>query len=319
MARYSRNSAILAKIETTQGTDASPSGSSNALLVSDQTVDPLVANNVTRDLIRNYFGASEQLVGTAYVMVEFTVELQGSGTAATAPAWGALLRACGFAESGLVSYAAYAPDTPANQKSATIYYYDDGVLHKLLGAKGTVEVAMGVGESPALKFRFLGVNGGITAVSVASTTLTAWKTPLVVTDTNTGDVTFGGTYSAGAVSGGTAYTSKGLQLNLGNAVQFTALLGGESIDITGREVIGSIELDLTAAQEVTFMATVLANSVQSLSLIHGSSTGYIVGIAMAAVQLINPKKTEINGRRLIGYDLRSVPSAGNDDLIIWSK
>lgn len=320
MARYTRDSAILAKIETTEGTDSTPTGSANALLVSEQSIEPLVANNVPRELIRNYFGASEHLVGTAYLMVEFTVELQGSGTAATAPAWGALLRGCGFAESGLVSYAAYAPDTPSAQKSVTIYYYDSGSLHKLLGAKGTVsEGGMSVSGRPTLKFRFMGVDGGITAASVVSTTLTGWKTPAVITTANSGDVTLGGTYSAGAVSGGTAYTSKGLTFDLGNEVQFTPLLGSEGIDITGREVTGSVEFDLTAAQEVTFMTAVKANTLQSMSLIHGATTGYIVGVSFAAVQLLNPKKTEINGRRLIGYDFRSVPSAGNDDLIIWSK
>lgn len=320
MARYMRDSAILAKIETTEGTDAVPTGGSNAILVSDQSIDPLVANNVPRDLIRNYFGASEHLVGTAYLMVEFTVELQGSGTAATAPAWGALLRACGMAESGLVSYAAYAPDTPSAQKSVTIYYYDSGVVHKLLGAKGTItEGGMSVGGRPTLRFQFIGVDGGISAASVASTTLTGWKTPAVITTANSGDLTVGGTYSAGAVSGGTAYTSKGLTFAMGNEVQFTPLLGLEGVDITGREVTGSIELDLTAAQEVTFMGLVKANTLQSLSLVHGATTGYIVGVSFAAVQLLNPKKTEINGRRLCGYDFRSVPSAGNDDLIIWSK
>lgn len=320
MARYTRDSAILAKIETTEGTDSTPTGSANALLVSEQSIEPLVANNVPRELIRNYFGASEHLVGTAYLMVEFTVELQGSGTAATAPAWGALLRGCGFAESGLVSYAAYAPDTPSAQKSVTIYYYDSGSLHKLLGAKGTIsEGGMSVSGRPTLKFRFMGVDGGITAASVVSTTLTGWKTPGVITTANSGDVTLGGTYSAGAISGGTAYTSKGLTFDLGNEVQFTPLLGSEGIDITGREVTGSVEFDLTAAQEVTFMAAVKANTLQSMSLVHGATTGYIVGVSMAAVQLLNPKKTEINGRRLIGYDFRSVPSAGNDDLIIWSK
>ena len=320
MARYTRDSAILAKIETTEGTDSAPTGGSNALLVSEQSIEPLVANNVPRELIRNYFGASEHLVGTAYLMVEFTVELQGSGTAATAPAWGALLRGCGFAESGLVSYAAYAPDTPSAQKSVTIYYYDSGSLHKLLGAKGTVsEGGMSVSGRPTLKFRFMGVDGGITAAAVATTTLTAWKTPGVITTANSGDVTLGGTYSAGAITGGTAYTSKGLTFDLGNEVQFTPLLGSEGIDITGREVTGSVEFDLTAAQEVTFMTAVKANTLQSMSLVHGASAGYIVGVSFAAVQLLNPKKTEINGRRLIGYDFRSVPSAGNDDLIIWSK
>ena len=39
-------------------------------------------------------------------------------------------------------------------------------------------------------------------------------------------------------------------------------------------------------------------------------------VFMPAVQLINPKKVEKQGRRLIGYDMRIVPSSGNDELKI---
>ena len=319
MARFIRNTAILAKVETTEGTDAVPTGAANAMLISNMTVNPLNANNVDRALIRNYFGASEQLVGTASVQISFDVEFAGSGAAGTAAPWGALLKACGFLESGLVTYVTYQSDTPANAKSATIYYYDDGVLHKLLGARGTFKMMLGVGERPVMQFSFVGKDGGITAVSVPSTTLTAWKTPAVITDTASGDVKLGSAYAAGAVTGGTAYTSRGLQLDLGNKVDFTPLLGGEFVDITDRDVSGSFELDLTAANEVTFMASVKANTVQAISLEHGSAAGYIVGVHMAGAQLINPKKADINGRRLIGYDLRSVPVVGNDDLTIYTK
>jgi hypothetical protein len=270
-------------------------------------------------VIRNYYGSGEQLVGTAYVTLDFTVELAGSGTAGTAAPWGELLRACGFAETGAAAYKQYAPDTPSNQKSATIYYYDDGVLHKMLGAKGTVKIALGIGERPALAFSITGKYGGVTSAANPTTTLTAWKQPIVVTDPNTGDVKFGSSYAAGVVTGGTSYTSQGLQLDLGNGVQYTPLLGGEYIDITSRTVTGSIALDLTAAQEVTFMGSVLANTTQSMSLEHGTAAGSIVGVYMAATQLINPSKTDANGRRLIGFDLRSVPVAGNDDLIIYCK
>lgn len=319
MGRYIRNTAILAKIETTEGTDATPSGAANALLISNLSVNPLNAGNVDRSLVRNYFGASEQLVGTAYLTADFEVELAGSGTAATAPPWGELLRACGWAESGLVTYAAYTPDTPANQKSASIYYYDDGVLHKLIGCKGTFEIDMSIGARPVLKFKFIGKDGGISAASVPSTTLTAWKQPLVITDPNTADLKFGGTYATGAVTGGTSYTSRGLTLNVGNNVQYTALLGGDYVDVTDRSVTGKIELSLTAAQEVTFMGNVKANTLQSISLEHGTTAGAIVGVFLTSAQLINPVKADINGRRLCGYDLRSLPSAGNDDLIIYTK
>jgi hypothetical protein len=318
MPRYIRNTALLAKIETTEGTDATPTGAANALLISDVTINPLNAQNVDRSIVRPYFGASEQLVGTAYVSIDFTVELAGSGTAATAAPWGALLVACGFVESG-TTHKQYAPDTPSNQKSATLYYYDDGVLHKLLGAKGTFKMQMGIGERPTLAFSFTGKDGGVTAVANPTTTLTAWKQPIVITDPNTGDVKFGASYAAGVVTGGSTYVSQGLQLDIGNAVQYTPLLGAEYIDITDRAVTGSIQLDLTGAQEVTLMTSVKSNTLQAVSLEHGTTAGSIVGVHMAAVQLINPTKADANGRRLIGFDTRSVPVVGNDDLIIYSK
>jgi hypothetical protein len=318
MPRYIRNTALLAKIETTEGVDSVPTGAANAMLISDVTVNPLNAQNVSRDLIRPYFGGSEQLVGTAYVELSFTVELAGSGTAATPAAWGALVRACGFVETA-TTFVAYTPATPAAQASCTIHYHDDGLRHVLLGAKGSFRVGLGVGERPTLQFTFLGRDGGVSAIANPTTTLTAWRQPAVVTDTNSGDVTLGGAYAAGAVTGGTAYTSRGLALDLGNDVQFTPLLGGEYIDVTAREVTGQVQFDLTPAQEVTFMGSVKANTLQTMSLQHGSAAGSTVLVHMAAAQLINPSKQDINGRRLIGFDVRGVPVAGNDDLIIVTK
>lgn len=319
MTRYARNSAILAKIETTEGTDATPTGALNALLVSEQSINPLNAQNVDRALVRNYFGASEQLVGTAYVELGFTVELAGSGTAGSAAPWGELLRACGMIETGSVTYKAYAPDIPSNAKSATLYYYDDGVVHKLLGARGSFKLMAPIGDRPKLQFTFYGKYGGISVAANPTTVLTGWKQPLVITDTNTGDIKLGGTYAAGVVTAGAAYTSRGLDMDIGNKLQYTPLLGGDYIDITDRQVTGSMELDLSPAQEVTFMAGVLANTLQALSLEHGSTAGLIVGVYLAGAQFINPKKTDANGRRLIGFDVRSVPVAGNDDLTIYCK
>ena len=88
MPRYARNAAILAKIETTYGTDPTPTGAANAILVSNLTVNPLNATNVSRDLIRSTLGGYEQLVGTANLEASFDVELAGSSALGTAPPWG---------------------------------------------------------------------------------------------------------------------------------------------------------------------------------------------------------------------------------------
>ena len=67
MARYIRNTVLAAKIETSYGTDSTPTVGSNALLISDVTINPLNAQNVPRNLVRAYMGGSENLVGPASV------------------------------------------------------------------------------------------------------------------------------------------------------------------------------------------------------------------------------------------------------------
>ena len=325
MARYSRNSVVLAKIETTYGTDPAPTGAANAILVSNLSINPLAANNVDRDLARAYFGASEQLVGSAYVEVSMDVEFQHSGTAGTAAAWDPLLQACGFAAGSALTTPSRVEHLLATDysalKSVTIYYYDDGVLHKLLGARGTFSVNLNVGERPVFSFRFLGLDGGVTATANASPTLTGFKTPLIVTDPNTGAVTLGGSYATGAITGGTEYVAAGFDFDMGNDVQFTDLLGtateaGQAVDLSNRSMSGKIRLDLTAANEVTFMSAVKANATQSIGLVHGTTAGFKLLVFLAQVQLINPTKEDINGRRLIGFDMRVMPSAGNDEIKI---
>ena len=322
MPRYIRNTVILAKVETTAGTDAVPTGLADAVLVSAMTITPLDAQNVSRDLVRGYFGGSEQLVATASVKVSFTVELAGAGAAATAPQWGDLLLGCATAESLLTvpNRVEYAPISTA-LKSLSIYYYDDGVLHKLLYCMGNVKLSAKLGERPVLMFDFVGVDGGISATANATPTLTAWKTPPTMAKANVVDITLGATYAAGVLTGGTVYPSTGLELDFGNSVNYVPLLSTERVDITQRDMTGSVQLDLTAANEVAFMAIVKANTTQSLALTIGLTTGNKIMIHAPAVQLINPSKQDLNGSRLIGYDLRLVPTAagsGNDELRIVS-
>lgn len=195
-SRYVRNTAILAKIESTYGTDSTPTEGANAILVSNVSITPIVAQNVDRDLVRPYLGASEQLVGTLYVQMQFDVELAGSGAAGTAPAFGPLLRACGFVETVTASVRTeYNLTTPASD-SVSIYYFLDGVKHVVRGCRGTVTLRLGAGARPVLSCNFLGLDGGVSAATPSALTLTAFKTPAVVSEANTGDLTFGATYTA---------------------------------------------------------------------------------------------------------------------------
>lgn len=317
--RNVRDTVILAKVESVYATDPTPTAALNAILCSKPSIKPLNSRNVDRDLVRPYFGASEQLVGTRSVTCELEVELAGSGTAGTAPAFGPLLRACALAEVIIaVTRVDYVPITNA-QESVTFWYYDSGVLHKFTGARGNAKFGMLSGDRPGIMFSFEGLLTTLTAATPATVDFSAFRTPLVVTDANSGDLTFGATVAstgAPAITGGTVYPSLGLELDLGNQVEFTPLLGGETVDVTNRSLGGSIKLDLTQAQEVTFFASVLAASLQALSLLHGTVAGNRFIVHQPTVQLFDYSLEEINGKRLIGYKTRGVPTpggGGNDE------
>jgi hypothetical protein len=110
MPRYTRKRLIMAKTESVYGTDPTLAAADDSILVSEirHGFDP---SNVDRNLIRPYFGLSEQLVGTRSRTLGYNVELVGRGPTGGAPAWAHLLAACGF--SG-------AADTPVTITAATI-------------------------------------------------------------------------------------------------------------------------------------------------------------------------------------------------------
>lgn len=322
MGRLIRKTAILAKIETTYGVDPVPTGAANALVVSNLSINPLSATNVDRDIIRAYLGASEQLVGSNHIECGFDVELVGSGTVAVAPAWGPLLRACGFAEVITATIRVdYVPISTAFE-AVTIYWYDDGVLHKLLGARGTATIKAAVGEKPTISFKFVGLSGGESAVTAPTTTLTAWRVPQIVTDANSGDLTFDATHApttAPLLAAGTPYPSQGLTIDLGISTPFQPILGGESVPITDRQVTGSVKMDLTAAQEVALIGDVRSATKHSIGIQHGTVANDKVLLYMPAVQLTDPTKEDLNGSRMVGFKLRMVPLVGNDEIRITTS
>ena len=314
MPRLIKNTLVSAKVQTTPGVDAAPTGAANAVLMSEGSITPLDAQAIDRSLIRGYFGGSEQLVGPASVKLTYAVELAGSGVAGTAPAWGQLLQGCAVAE-GMLTTPARVEYTPVSTslKMLTQYYYDDGALHKLLDSMGNCTLSAKVGERPTLRFEWTGLDGGIAVVPNATGVFTPWKKPVAMTKANVIDITLGGTYAAGALSGGTVYNSTGLELNFGNVVNFSAMLSTETVDISDRQSTATLELELTAAQEVALMASVKANETQALGFTIGTAAGNKVLVFGPAAQLTNPRKSELNGKRLIGFDVRLVPVNGNDE------
>jgi hypothetical protein len=93
-----RRKVILAKIESTYGTDSVPAAGTDAMLVGTNVeLTPLETELVARDRVQHYLGAQEQIPVNARVRLKFDVEAAGAGGAGTVPKYGPLLRGCGFA------------------------------------------------------------------------------------------------------------------------------------------------------------------------------------------------------------------------------
>ncbi|KAG0759668.1 hypothetical protein G6F22_019309 [Rhizopus arrhizus] len=92
MAKSTRKTLLLAKIQTAPGADPIPTGAADAMLVRNLTPTPLSAEFVDRELLRPYMGNAGQIATTQYSQLEFEVELAGAGEAGKSPAWGACLQ-----------------------------------------------------------------------------------------------------------------------------------------------------------------------------------------------------------------------------------
>ena len=310
MPLLSRKRTILAKTEVTYGTDPTPTGVANAILVRNLNITPLNAELVSRDLVRPYLGASEQLLASSYVTVDFEVEMAGSGTAGTAPAYGPLLLACGMAStvSAAVSVT-YAP-VSASFGSATIYYNVDGVLHKVTGARGNVEMNIEVGQIPVFKFTFTGLYNAPTDAALPTVTYTAFQTPQAANSDNTS------AFSLYSYSG----ALQSVNVNLNNAITYRTLIGAEDVLMTDRQVSGTAVFEAPTIAQKDYWSLALGSTLGTLDITHGTTVGNKVQISSTRAKITNPTYQDQNGIHMLQAPFNLVPStAGNDEISIVVK
>lgn len=307
MPLLARKRIITAKIETTYGTDSLPVGA-QAILVRNLTVTPQESDFASRDVIRPYLGNSEQLPAGIRAMAEFEVEMQGSGTAGTAPGYDCLLRACGFAVTTSPGVSnTYAPVSSVFE-SASIYFNVDGVLHKLIGSRGTVSISMNVKQIPVFKFMFTGLYSTVTDTAAVTPVYTAFLTPLPVTNINTTPFTlhaFSGVMSE-------------MSIDMGNEIVHRTLVGGsESVLLTDRKPSGSITIEATTIAAKDWFTIAKNATTGALAITHGTVAGRRVQITAPNVQLTKPTYAEMDGIQMLQMGMNFIPgSSGNDELSI---
>jgi hypothetical protein len=318
--RYVRNKVLQVQLEVTEGTDPGSWAATHNVLMRrcEHRIDPQL---VPRELIRPDFGGSEDLVGTGLAEIEFDFELQSSGAAGTAPAWGVLAKICGMAETVTAGNRVEYTPVSTGFSSGTFRYFLDGVRYVSRGARGNLSVKLDADGIPIGTVKLLGFDTNAAAASLPSTDFSAWIKPTVVNDGNSASVLLGCTYSAGALSGGTALAWSMFSVDLGNQVEYLGLVGAQGVGITDRPngVIGALQVALTASEEATWRSDINSATTGAIGVQHGSGAGYRVGLFGGKAQRVRPQNVDMKGLLMMSADLKFLPTSGNDDIIIVAR
>ena len=304
MALLLRKRLILIETESSYGTDPTPDGA-DAVLVRDLSITPQSSDVVSRDLIRPYLGASQQLLANTKVECTFSVELAGSGAAGTAPQYGKAIQACGLSETIAANTSVkYEPES-SGFNSITIHYNIDGVRHKVTGCRGNLTLNATVGEIPSLDFAFTGIYNAPDDTALPTPTYANQDDPLIFKNGNTSS--FQLLSYAGAL--------QSISMDLGTSLVYRELVGGtKEVLITDRAVSGSVSIEAVLMATKDFFAAAVDDdaALGNLQFTHGSVAGNIVQFTSSKVDIGDVSYGDQDGIAMLEIPYTCVPdSAAN--------
>ncbi len=303
--RNTRIGVCLAKLEATIGTDPVPTAALNALLLTDPLGDPggTFAIKSARD--KALTGMIQGLPGLQMQgrIATWPLKCQARGTrnatayaAGNLPDFDPLMQAAGFSQTLVVTggseSVAYSL-LSTGLKSATLYYYVDGKMSKLLGAcVPHVAMKVAAGGPLMLDFSAEGLYQG--QVDTAFPTTQAFGTSIPPTSDNMAFSLFG--YSGGIVR---SFDCVIAGESTGPRPSLSAVAAVVPPRIRGRKISFTVVLENELQATKDFEAVPVANTlgVMSWSLATGAQYNKVAFTAPAArvddVKYGNDKETEI--------------------------
>lgn len=304
-----RREVIAVKVETTYGTDAVPTAAANAVLVENPSWSFDSARLNDRNGVRTTFATLLKVFGGALKAVSFDAEMKGSGTAGTAPEIDALLRACGFAVTNVPATSDTYKPTSSSLESVSIYYWQDGTLHKMLGCVGTVSFKMEAGKIAYANFQMVGHE--------PATSMLDQALPTPTYDATVPPPVIGG----GFTIGGTALVTDKLEFAVNNQIakngDISSYDGFAKLQITGRDLSGSFAPEAVLKATKDFDTPFKAGTTAVLaSGVIGSTAGNRFAVNMPVIQYREFGPGDRGGIRVYEMGFGAHESAGDDEVSI---
>ena len=311
MPKLHRKRSILAKSESSYGSDPTPTGSANYVQVIDLNIEPIVSDEVSRDLIRPYMGNYEVIPANTRVNVTFDVEMSGSGSAGTAPKYGAILKACGLSETVVSSTSVtYAPVTTPSD-SVTLFVNYDGIRHKVTGARGTFSLNCEVNNIPRISFSLTGIFNAPTDTALPTVTVSNQASPLIFKNGSTSNFAIFGFAAA----------LQSWNLDFNNEVIYRELVGGtKEVLITDRRPSGTAVIENPALSAHNFFTDYTGTSTGTNTWLHGTAAGNRVTVSCPQTDLGQPTYEESDGITMLNLPFMATPtaSANNEFSLVYT-
>ena len=182
-----RLDAVLAKVESTYGTDSVPAAATDSVRISRRlwsliTVDYQWENRRQDAATGTLIPVKPAIPRGRKVRLDIFWEVKGAGVDA-APEASPLYIGCGLPETDGTSLWDYGPLTSGTKGSASLYAYAAGLLFKCVGCRGRFRWPLVVGEIAVHQFTMF----GLLAADPATTTLATptYDTPEPIAGVNT--------------------------------------------------------------------------------------------------------------------------------------
>ncbi len=256
-------------------------------------------------------GNYEVIPANTRVNVTFDVEMAGSGSAGTAPKYGAILKACGLSETVVSSTSVtYAPVTTPSD-SVTLFVNYDGIRHKVTGARGTFSLNCEVNNIPRISFSLTGIFNAPTDTALPTVTVSNQASPLIFKNGSTSNFAIFGFAAA----------LQSWNLDFNNEVIYRELVGGtKEVLITDRRPSGTAVIESVALSSHNFFTDYTGTSTGTNTWLHGTTAGNKVTVSCPQTDLGQPTYEESDGITMLSLPFMATPtaSANNEFSLVYT-
>jgi len=314
-----RRRVVACKIEVTEGSAETLTGSQGGILVIDPKIDVDI-KMTERPIARPTLGTFAAVAGARSARMTFKTELKGSGAAytvnsATKPAISNYLEACSYlATFGSGATAAWA-FTPTSGTGASLYIpsltmctWEDGVKKQIRGARGNVKFTGKVGEPVYAEFDFLGVLDTITDEANPTPTFETQIPPVLL--------------SANMSIGSYAAVAGSFTLDSGNTLvlreSMNSVDGYLSTLVTQRKMAGTLDPEMTTVAVKDWFGTWKNSTNQSLIIGNvGSAANNIFKFVMPKLRFKKVTDADKSGLSIVNIDFDLEETTYDDELTLY--